>query len=89
MGQEPEGLQKRLEKQELLLEVNRELVLERVDGFLQLVVERTTQVMDAERSSLYVVDRDRGEIWTRVAQGVEEIRLPLGRGIAGRVAKTG
>ncbi len=90
MDQESKELQKRLEKLELLLEVNRELVLELdLDRLLVLVVERTTRVMDADRSSLYVVDRDKGEIWTRVAQGVEEIRLPLGKGIAGRVAETG
>ena len=87
---DPGGVEKRLAKLERLLEVNRELVLELdLDRLLELVVERSTEVMDADRGSLYVVDPERGEIWTRVAQGVGEIRLPLGKGVAGKVAQTG
>ncbi len=87
---EPDGIERRLAKLERLLEVNRELALELdLDRLLELVVERSTEVMDADRGSLYVVDAERGEIWTRVAQGVGEIRLPLGKGVAGRVAQTG
>jgi len=47
----------------------------------------------AERASLYLVDRARGELWLRVAQeegGVPlEVRMPLGSGIVGRAAKSG
>ena len=87
---EPDGVERRLSKLERLLELNRELALELDLGrLLELVVERSTEVMDADRGSLYVVDLERGEIWTRVAQGVGEIRLPLGKGVAGKVAQTG
>ena len=90
MDQSAEQLQKRLEKLETLLEVNRELALELdLDLLLKQVAEQATGVLDADRSSLYVVDPEKGELWTRVAQGVEEIRMPLGRGIAGKVAETG
>lgn len=46
---------------------------------------------DAERGTLFLVDEKTEEIWSLIAHGLEkqEIRLPLGRGIAGRVAKTG
>ena len=51
------------------------------------------QLCRAERASLYLVDRARDELWLRVAQeegGVPlEVRMPLGRGIAGRVARSG
>jgi sigma-B regulation protein RsbU (phosphoserine phosphatase) len=45
----------------------------------------------AERGTLFLVDEKAGEIWSLIAQGLEkqEIRLPLGKGIAGHVAKTG
>jgi phosphoserine phosphatase RsbU/P len=46
---------------------------------------------DAERGTLFLVDDKSEEIWSLIAQGLEkqEIRLPLGKGIAGHVAKTG
>jgi signal transduction histidine kinase len=61
------------------------------DKLLALIMDKVTGLMDAERSTLYVADRTRGEIWSKVAQGAEtqEIRLPLGKGIAGWVAQKG
>ena len=54
-----------------------------------LIVSRVTEAMEAERTSLYIIDGKNGEIWTKVAQQVEEIRVPLGSGISGRVAESG
>src|SRR6266852_6772509 len=47
-------------------------------------------VVDADRCSLFLVDRERKELWTKVAQGIsmKEIRIPMDRGIAGAVAAT-
>lgn len=47
--------------------------------------------MEAERGTLFLVDDAKDEIWSLIAHGLEkqEIRLPLGKGIAGHVAKTG
>ena len=62
-----------------------------LDKLLQLIMERTSRLMDADRSTLFLVDEERRELWSTVAQGldVREIRLPLGRGIAGAVALSG
>ena len=40
---------------------------------------------------MYLLDDDTGELWAKVSQGEEivEIRLQVGDGIAGSVAKTG
>ncbi len=54
-----------------------------------MIISRITAVMSAERTSLYVIDWDARELWTKVAEGVDMIRLPLGSGISGRVAETG
>ena len=54
-----------------------------------MIIRRVTEVMEAERTSLYVIDWDMREIWTKVAEGVEPITVPLGKGISGRVAETG
>jgi len=60
-----------------------------LDRLFPLVVGKVTQVMQAERTSLYIIDWDRQEVWTKVSEKVDQIRLPLGRGISGRVAETG
>lgn len=61
-----------------------------LDDLLHLIAETTTQMLDADRATIFVVDHDRGELWSRVALGSdEEIRFPVGLGIAGTVAATG
>ncbi len=61
-----------------------------LDNLLQVIMEKTTEVMEADRSSLFLYDESRNELWSKIAQGLElkEIRFPLGVGIAGDVAKT-
>ena len=55
------------------------------------LAERARAMTDADRCTIYEVDADRGEIFSRVALELEnqEIRLPLRRGIIGHVARTG
>ncbi len=54
-------------------------------------MDKVTSLMEADRSTLFLVDDERGEIWSKIAQGprIREIRLPVGKGIAGFVAKSG
>jgi HD-GYP domain-containing protein (c-di-GMP phosphodiesterase class II) len=59
------------------------------DRLFPLIIGKVTEVMAAERTSLYVIDWERREIWTKVAMGIGQIRLPLGEGISGRVAQSG
>jgi signal transduction histidine kinase len=62
-----------------------------LNELLALVVTRVSQVLDADRSTLYLLDEDTGELWSKVAQGddVVEIRLKVGDGLAGWVAANG
>jgi signal transduction histidine kinase len=62
-----------------------------IDAILRLVMAHVTALLAAERSTLYLVDRRRNEIWSKVLQGdgLREIRLPLGEGVAGDVVATG
>ena len=62
-----------------------------IDALLNVVMGHVTALLSAERSTLYLVDRRRGEIWSKVLQGdgLREIRLPLGEGVAGDVVATG
>ncbi len=62
------------------------------DRLLQLIMEETTRAMEADRSTLFLVDRERGELWSRIALGLQkkkEIRFKSHLGIAGHVATTG
>jgi len=58
---------------------------------LELILRIARSEIPADRGTVFVVDAKRQEIWSIVAQGVErqEIRLPIGTGIAGWVAASG
>jgi serine phosphatase RsbU (regulator of sigma subunit) len=74
-----------------LLEVSKAMARAvHLDDLLQVIMEKTTEVMEADRSSLFLYDGSRDELWSKIAQGVElkEIRFPVGVGIAGDVART-
>ena len=62
-----------------------------LDRLLQMIMSKITELMDADRSTLYVMNEAGTELWTKVLQADElrEIRLDVGQGIAGWVAQTG
>lgn len=62
-----------------------------LDELLRVILNLTTSNLDADRGTIYLIDHERKELWSRVLKGKElvEIRLPLGTGIAGSVAETG
>jgi serine phosphatase RsbU (regulator of sigma subunit)/anti-sigma regulatory factor (Ser/Thr protein kinase)/putative methionine-R-sulfoxide reductase with GAF domain len=62
-----------------------------LDPLLKLIVAEVTSAMQADRSTLYLVDRNKpDELVSRVAEGLvsREIRVRIGRGIAGTTAQT-
>lgn len=60
------------------------------EAYLRGLIDLCAQATDAERSTVYFVDRAKKELWSRIAARTAiEIRLPLGSGIAGQVALTG
>lgn len=62
-----------------------------LDRLLEIIVDLAVQGSGTERGTLYILDPQKDELWSKVAQGPDmvEIRLPVGFGIAGTVAKTG
>lgn len=62
-----------------------------LDMLLKLIMQEITSLMDADRSTLYIVDHERKELWAKIAlkAEVKEIRQKIGRGISGHVAATG
>ena len=89
-------LQKQLHRKEIemssIKHIGKTLSSElRTERLLMLIMDEVTRLMNAERSTFYIVDEERGELWSKIAQKAEikEIRLKIGIGIAGHVAKTG
>jgi response regulator RpfG family c-di-GMP phosphodiesterase len=83
-------LGKRVRGLELLLRLGLDLHSERnLRNLLDRIWRELTRVLDAERSSLFLVSEDGDELYSVVAQGSEEIRFPKGKGIAGAVAASG
>lgn len=82
---------RRVDKLNAVLEVAKAMAaVHNLDTLLPLIIREAARVVDADRCSLFIVDRARNELWSRVAQGTaQEIRLPLGQGISGAVASTG
>jgi signal transduction histidine kinase len=62
-----------------------------VDALLKTVMDRLSSLLQAEAATLFMLDAEKQELWSRVLRGggLDEIRLPLGTGIAGHVMATG
>jgi len=59
---------------------------------LEIIIRKSQEVVDADRSAVFLVDRKRDRLWTIVAEGLENesiITLPLTAGIVGAVATSG
>ena len=58
---------------------------------LELILNLATKNLNAARGTIYLIDKEKNELWSFVLKGNElvQIRLPIGTGIAGYVAKTG
>lgn len=82
-------IEKRLQDLRTLLEVAQAMTgVRQLQPLLELIVASATRLVDADRTSLFLLEPD-GSLWTRVAQDSTDIRLPPGFGIAGIVARTG
>jgi phosphoserine phosphatase RsbU/P len=78
-------------KLEILLRISKSLGQEiKLDPLLELIVAEVTAAMQAGRSTLFLVDREKpDELVSRIAEGVvaKEIRVKVGTGIAGQTAQ--
>ena len=73
--------------------INNQSLEPMLDELLETFTLKIGQILQAERTTIFVVDEDRQELCSKIAQGTGgdslEIRLPLDQGIAGYVATTG
>ncbi|MBF0224686.1 MAG: GAF domain-containing protein [Desulfobacterales bacterium] len=49
------------------------------DGLMELIIKETTELMEAERCTLYLFDRHKQEVYSAVTEGenIDEIRVPI------------
>ena len=60
------------------------------EALLDLIAQEATRLMDADRASIFLLDRQTNELWSKVALGSDEVlRFDARLGIAGAVVKTG
>ncbi|MES2495897.1 MAG: adenylate/guanylate cyclase domain-containing protein [Pseudomonadota bacterium] len=81
-----------LREEQLILEVSSDLAGElKLEILIARIMRTTTELLNAERSTLFVYDRKANELFSLFAEGdlVREIRLPADRGIAGAVFTSG
>ncbi|OYQ66048.1 adenylate/guanylate cyclase domain-containing protein [Pseudanabaena sp. SR411] len=63
-----------------------------LEATLKKVMDEAKLLMNADRSTLWLIDRDRNDLWTQIVDHyglTKELRVPMGVGYAGRVAITG
>ena len=62
-----------------------------LEELLSALLDRAREMLNADTCAILLLDEERGELVARAAVGIEEeveqgVRIPLGRGFAGRVA---
>jgi response regulator RpfG family c-di-GMP phosphodiesterase len=85
-----EVVRARTEKLQHILDMAVLLNSERdLNQMFHLVVTQVSRILDCDRSSLFLLDSTKGELWTKAAEGIEDtISIPLGKGLVGRAAES-
>lgn len=61
----------------------------KMDNLLVLMADMGRSLVQADRCSLWLTDEEHGELWTKVAHGVSELRIPIAAGFVGWSVKNG
>ncbi|MDJ0706958.1 MAG: GAF domain-containing protein [Leptolyngbyaceae cyanobacterium MO_188.B28] len=73
--------------------INNEALETMLEQILEAFTLKIGQILQAERTTIFMVDEEKQELWSKIAQGDGEkpleIRVPTRVGIAGHVAATG
>jgi phosphoserine phosphatase len=84
------GHTKQISDLQSVLEVSRELAAtSELTPLLQKVELAARSVLDCERATVFLYDREHNELYSRMATGVDEIRFNADLGIAGEVVRSG
>lgn len=71
-----------------LLEITRALgATHDLDDLLTMIVSQSMDLLEAERATIFLYDKERKELYSRIAEGADELRIPIGTGLAGAAAR--
>lgn len=95
MKSRPSSIQDKIKRLEILIETSMVFssILD-IDELLDTILRKAEEVMEAEASSVFRIDEEKKELYFLTARGekgkeAKEIRVPMGKGIVGWVAKHG
>ena len=62
-----------------------------INVLLKVIAEETKIAIQADRCTVFLLDKEKNELWSKVALGMDsqEIRFPADKGLAGYVVQTG
>jgi signal transduction histidine kinase len=83
-------VREKLEKQYKLVHIGQIITSEMdIDLLFEVIIDQTNQIMDTERSTAFLFDDKRDQLWSFVATGIKrnEIRIPSNYGVVGWVFK--
>lgn len=62
-----------------------------IDSLLETTAKETAKALNADRCTVFLLDKTKNELWSKVATGMgsQEIRFSAQKGLAGHVAMTG
>jgi len=93
MDEELKQLRKEKERMQSLLDFGHEVSLRilNLDELLKLIMAETRNILDADRCTVFLRDFDTDTLFSKIADGMgsREIRIPMEKGIAGAVARSG
>ena len=73
--------------------INNEALETMLEKVLEAITLKIGQILQAEQTTIFLVDNDKGQLWAKVIKDNShkplEIRIPINVGIPGHVAKTG
>ncbi len=73
--------------------INNEALETMLEKVLEAITLKIGQILQAEHTTIFLVDKDKGQLWTKIIQDSIhkplEIRIPITVGIPGYVASTG
>jgi Nif-specific regulatory protein len=80
-----------IEKYAALLEISKRINSEKnFEELLNLIATEAAKLIEAERATIFLLDRDKGELWAKIALGVSDtIRFDARLGVAGAVLISG
>lgn len=80
---------KRLLALEKVLQISRDMVATNdLDELLGVIIDRSMELLNAERATLFLYDADSDELFSKIAAQSGEIRFSAGAGIAGAVVRS-